>query len=512
MAKDPVPVVVASELDTASTARVIGRSFTFRLVAQILSALANVARMAVLGNVLAAAGYGQYAFYYALVPLLAALSDLGIGAIVTREIARDRASGPRTFGDALIVKGIFSAALLVVVLALTPITIDPAHRMLIVLVTATALIDFSQDVGVWVYRAHDRQDLEALLLIVGQVIWLGGTLLCAAFHAPLAWFLASATVAFVLRAGLGMWIVTRRLYPPVFAPDADRLRRLAREGLPFGLAMFAVVLYGRVGVLMLQAFATSSEVAFFNVGYMLSQPLGFISSAFNVSAFPSLSRAWTLGPAAVRPMLRRAVKFQFLASLPIAVGLAVLAPRVVGLLLPGEDFQRATPALQVIAIGLPLIFLNLMARYVLTAFDQQRAYLVSILVGLGANVVLGLFWIDPFGAAGASAALVGGELAVFAVCQRSLHSLLTVKDLALESVRPLAATAIMGIAVFLLRDTHLAIVTTAGMIVYGFALVLVRALTPEERHMVRTVAASFHLPGSASRRPDRAETARSIQP
>ena len=77
-------------LNASATARVIGRSFSFRLAAQVLSALINVAGMAVLGNALAAQGYGDYAFYYALVPLIAALSDLGIGAIVTREIARDR--------------------------------------------------------------------------------------------------------------------------------------------------------------------------------------------------------------------------------------------------------------------------------------------------------------------------------------------------------------------------------------------------------------------------------------
>ena len=76
----------APALDTPTTARVIGRSFSFRLAAQILSALVNVAGMAVLGNTLAAEGYGTYAFYYALVPLIAALSDLGIGAIVTHEL------------------------------------------------------------------------------------------------------------------------------------------------------------------------------------------------------------------------------------------------------------------------------------------------------------------------------------------------------------------------------------------------------------------------------------------
>ena len=503
----------AEALDPPATARVIGRSFSFRLVAQILSALVNVAGMAVLGNTLAAAGYGDYAFYYALVPLLAALSDLGIGAIVTREIARDRPSGPRLFGDALLLKGVVSAALLVLVATAAPLTLDPAHRLLVIVVAATALVDFSQDVSVWVFRAHDRQDLEALLLMVSQIVWLAGIVTCAAVHSPLVWFLGSAGLAFVLRTVLGLWIVTGRIDRPAFAPQWDRLRRLAREGLPFGLAMFTVVLYGRAGVFMLKAMATSSDVAFFNVAYMLSQPLGFVSSAFNVSAFPSLSRAWTLGPAAVRPMLRRAVKFQFLAALPLGAGLFLLAPRVVHLLLKGADFRHAALALEVMSVGLPLIFLNLMSRYVLTAFDRQRAYLLGILVGLAVNVGVGFLAIPRFGAAGACGALVAGELAVFIVCQRSLASLLAFPDMLLEVGKPLAATAAMSAALFLMRSASLALVIATGVLAYAVALLVVRAFSPDELRVLKAVAHSFHVPGTGPRSPREAtEPVRSARP
>ena len=512
MARSFTPGDGGEVLDPPATARVIGRSFSFRLAAQILSALVNVAGMAVLGNTLAAQGYGEYAFYYALVPLIAALSDLGIGAIVTREIARDRASGPRHFGDALIVKGIVSAFLLLGVLLAAPLTLDPAHRLLVIVVAATALIDFSQDVGVWIFRAHDRQDLEALLLMVSQLVWLAGIVWCAWIHAPLSWFLGTAAAAFLIRTALGFWIVTRKLYGPVFAPQWARLRHLMREGLPFGLAMFAVVLYGRAGVLLLKAMATSSDVAYFNVGYMLSQPLGFVSSAFNVSAFPSLSRAWALGPAAVRPMLRRAVKFQFLAALPLGTGLFFLAPRIVPLLLKGEDFHRAALAIQVMSVGMPLIFLNLMSRYVLTAFDRQRAYLTAILVGLAVNVGLGLAAIPRFGAAGACGALIGGELAVFVVCQRSLAPLLALRDLLREVARPLAAAAAMGAVVYLLRGANLAVVTLLGALVYLLALLAVRAFSSDELRMLRAVAHSFRVPGTGPRSPREVEPVRSLRP
>jgi O-antigen/teichoic acid export membrane protein len=94
------------------SATVIGRGFSFRLGTQAVSAIINVANMVMLGGYLAAQGYGQYAFYYALVPLIAAMSDLGVGVIITREVARDRTLGPRLLGDAILLKAAVSVVLL----------------------------------------------------------------------------------------------------------------------------------------------------------------------------------------------------------------------------------------------------------------------------------------------------------------------------------------------------------------------------------------------------------------
>src|SRR5204863_1444980 len=144
-----------------------GRGFSFRLGAQAISALINVAGVVLLGGYLAAEGYGQYAFYYALVPLVAALSDLGVGVIVTRDVARERAQGARLLGDALIIKGAVSVVLLLAVVLAAPCLLEPAPALLMILLTAAGLADISQDVGVWLFRALDRQYLVGLVYLVG---------------------------------------------------------------------------------------------------------------------------------------------------------------------------------------------------------------------------------------------------------------------------------------------------------------------------------------------------------
>ncbi|MGH7740976.1 MAG: polysaccharide biosynthesis C-terminal domain-containing protein, partial [Candidatus Eiseniibacteriota bacterium] len=347
----------------------------------------------------------------------------------------------------------------------------------------------------WVFRAHDRQDIEALLLLISQVAWLAGILVCAALHAPLALAIASASGAFLLRSAVSAVLVRRILYRPSFQPDWARMRGLIAEGLPFGLAVFAVVLYGRAGVLLLKALSGDADVAYFNIGYMLSQPLGFISSAFSVSAFPSLSRGAQAGADGVRPVLRSAVKFQFLAALPISVGLFLLSRRVVPLLLHRGSFERAGIALSVMSLGLTLIFLNLMSRYVLAAVDQQRAYLRAILVGLAVNAAISALTIRAYGYIGACVGLLAGEAAVLLVCQHALAQFAPRLELAREGVRPLIAALAMGAVVYLLRDSSLALVVPAGAAVYVAATFALRTFSSDELRVMRRVYASFHLPG-----------------
>jgi O-antigen/teichoic acid export membrane protein len=494
------------------TSTVVGRSFSFRLGSQCLSALINVAGMVVLGNYLAAEGYGEYAFYYALVPLIASLSDLGVGVIITREVARDKGMGARYLGDALMIKAVTGAAMLAVVLVTAPLVLAPAAALLVCLVAATAIIDYSQDVGMWTFRAHDRQDLEALLLMVSQGIWLTGILLCAWLKAPLPLVLASATLAFAIRLAVGAWLVSRRVYRPRFAPDWARLRSLIAEGLPFGFAMFLVVLYGRAGVLLLKGLASDADVGYFNVGYMLSQPLGFISSAFNISAFPSLARAAQRGADAVRPTLRRAVKFQFLIAFPLTVGLVLLAERLIPLLFHSGSFRQSAIALKVIGLGLTLIFLNLMSRYVLAALNEQRAYLRAIITGLVVNVGTSAALIPSIGFMGACVGLLAGELAVLFGCQWTLRRYLAFGDLLREAGRPLVAALGMGVVVFLLRPLNVFLLPVLGAIVYATLLLLVRALTADELDILRRVYVSFRLPGSAHLARRRAATLEPIHP
>ncbi len=473
----------------------IGRNVSFRLASQAASALINVAGMILLGNALGARAYGEYAFYYALIQLVAAISDAGVGTIVTREIARHPEHGGRILGDALLLKGAIAAVILVAGLAAWGV-LDAPRAALLTIVAVTALIDLGQDASIWALRAHERQDLEALLLLLSQLVWLLGLAAGVALGAGLPALLGAATLGFAVRLATGAVIVARRFHRPVFRPDPARLRRLLVQGLPLGAALFGVVLYGRVGLLALKALGTPSDLGYFQVAYMLSQPLGFAASGIAIAVLPDLSRRALEESDAVRRMLRATIKALFLLAFPLTVALLLLAGPILALLFPGRAFARAAEGLQIMSLGLTFIFLNLMSRYLLAGLDRQRHYLMAVLAGLVANVLLCVALVPRWGCLGACAAYVGAELVIGIVCQRALARDVPLREIARVAARPLLAALGAGLVVGALRTTPLALAGAAGGAAYLALLIALGTFSRDERRVLRGVWVSI---GTVSR-------------
>jgi len=489
-AADPAPAGAAAAPVLSESARV-GRNTAFRAVAQAVSALVNVAGMVMLGNGLSAAGYGEYAYWYALIPLVASVCDLGAGVIVTREMVRDRASAARVLGDGVLLRALVGGALLLGAAA-SGLVLGAQQQLLLALVTLAAVLDFSQDAAVWAFRARDRLDLESALLLVSQFAWLGGIAAALALGGSLPSLIGAAVAAFLLRTLVGALMLVRLGLVPRITFDASRLRALVAEGWPVGLALLLVVVYGRVGVFLLKALSTPVDVACFNVSYLLSQPFGFLASALSMAAFPAFARRRGREALDLAGPMRAALKYQLVVAIPIGAGLFLLSNALVPLLFHhGKGYGGAVAALRVLSLAVPFVFLNLHARYLLAAIDRQRVYLTAVCVGLAANVIGCALTARAFGALGAAWTFVGAEALVFVVCQSSLAAEVPITALLAQAWRPLVAALLMGLAVHEVARAGLVAELAAGAVTYVAAIVVMRTLTREEWAVLRGVLASF---------------------
>lgn len=496
----PMATAVTAPLNVAR----VGRNTLYRVAAQAVSAVINVTGMMLLGGQLSAAGYGEYVFWYALVPLFASVADLGAGVIVTGAIARAPHDTRRLLGDALLVRAAVAVVVLLVIAAAVWPVLGAARGLLLLCVAAAALMDFSQDAAVWASRARERLDVEAVFLLVSQLAWLAGIAVALHAGAGLPVLIGTAAAAFALRmlAG-GLWLARTGLLPR-FVLDRTRLVALVIEGWPVAMSLFLVVLYGRAGVFALQAWSSASEVACFNVAYLLAQPLGFVASALAMSVFPSVARIADTDTAGLQRMLRAANKFQYIVACPLAAGLSITAARVVPLFFPaGAGFERAAAGLAVIALSLPFVFMNLQSRYLLAALGRQRTYLIAVAIGLAVNVAGCALFVRSHGAVGAAWTFVVAEAVVFGICQFAARAYFGDTGAATEAARPFAAAAVMAAVAVSLGPVPLALAIAVGAVTYAAALVLTGAWGASESQSLYRVFTSFRAvraPHASARR------------
>jgi O-antigen/teichoic acid export membrane protein len=82
----------------------------------------------------------------------------------------------------------------------------------------------------------------------------------------------------------------------------------------------------------------------------------------------------------------------------------------------GDGYAYAAPAFSILALALPLFFLNYALTHQVIGWDGHRAYLAIVTLALAANVAANVLFIPSLGLAGAAIATVVTEAVVTAGC------------------------------------------------------------------------------------------------
>jgi O-antigen/teichoic acid export membrane protein len=213
---------------------------------------------------------------------------------------------------------------------------------------------------------------------------------------------------------------------------------------------------------------------------LVRKTLVFVMMAINVTAYPVLVRTYEArGPAAARVALERNFLLQLGLGLPAAIGLGVLAPGIVNLLL-GEPFRQEG------AILLPYIVVAALLRCLLTfhltmAFQvvrQTKLMLVPPLITLIIVVPAAIVAMRSFGLLGMALAAISAQVAAYVVTVWLAKRVLDIRILTVDSLKILAAGAVMGGVLVPFRDADgpgvTCLLVAAGGLTYAAMLMLLR--------------------------------------
>jgi O-antigen/teichoic acid export membrane protein len=298
--------------------------------------------------------------------------------------------------------------------------------------------------------------------------------------------LAGAAIVTNTATLLILAVLAYRLIWPDLVREGGRLdwtlqRTMLVVSWPVMASTLLQILFPIVNVLLLKPLQGDTAVGWYDAGYKWLNMLVVIPTLFTYAAFPVISRQAAQDRSELQRSYRLAVKLLTMLALPAAVLFTLLATPLVGVLSGSAYLPQGALALRILIWSILFGWINSLTNYVLMALDRQRQVMLASGARVAFAVVGNLLFVKQFGYVASAAIIVSGELLLLALftadLRRHLGSLGWLKLL-----WPVASAGLlMGGAVWAGSLIHPALALLAGVVVYPAALLLLRALTPEER-------------------------------
>jgi O-antigen/teichoic acid export membrane protein len=462
---------------TVGLARVINNS-----VALVLLDLLNKAiPLIVFPRVVRALGpamYGQLGFAAAVAGFFGLLASPGFSTYALREAAKNSERVPFLVRHVLGARVVFAIGAYAL-LGLFTLFFAPrdGQTRLLILLSGLAFVAGSLDTQ-WIFAARSRMSMIAAQGALSQLAY-ASLIVALVRGSGDAWIIPSATLLSLALSTLLIWLPARRQYHiplPEISPLTWRL--FLPICLVMGFASLMSMIYDQIDVVMLKYFrADPAELGTYVASYgLMTMAMSFLPILGQVF-LPLLSGTAGRDRDAEKKYLRWFGNATVGLALPIAVGGFILAVPLTQFIF-GSQYS-----------GSGVLFRWLMLTMItgpaasycgaqLIPNGREKKYLVAVLAGAAANVVLNLFFIPRYGALAAAFTTASSQGIV------ALMNYYFVKDLArpplLAAVAmSVPATCLMAAGLVTTRvlfPVHVLVLVSLGALLYLAVYVLSLAL------------------------------------
>jgi O-antigen/teichoic acid export membrane protein len=445
---------------------------TLVLVAlRVLMPALAIALVLMLSRYLGATGLGRYTLAFSLLYMFNAIAPLGLGAIITRDGARNRDGLGHLLGNAMTLGALTSVLLTLLMAALAyALDYDNETRTAIIILSLAILpctVGMFQDSA---FVALERMDYIAIGTIAEYALKVGVGISLLLIGYGLEAVLIVAIAGRVLGCLISAYLLRRAGLHMRWRLESATLKNLLRLAPTFLCIGIFATLYWRIDIFMLSKLRTVEDVGYYGAAWRILELAMVVPQSLCLSLYPQISAAALRDLNRLRQIGRGAMRYLLAISLPAAVGIMLLAQPILTLLY-GPEFGAAAPALRILILTLvPYVIVRYHA-YVLVGADHQRIDLMLNIAMSMVNIVLNLVLIPRYSYLGAAIATFI-SICVYGLLQYGylMHKLPgRAAPLAVPPI-VLAACAIMTLGVWALRDLNLVVVIAAGALLYGGCL------------------------------------------
>lgn len=367
-------------------------------------------------RILAPVGEGSYAFVIAVYGFFEVVVRFGLGTLLTRDVAQNKADAGRYLANVLALRVLLWLISLPVLVLVAGVyarsgNLTGQEAQALALFAAALLFASVADSISSVFMAYEKMEYPAGIAtaIATAKVALGALVLLPPFSAG---FVGLAAVSLLMNIvqSLWLWIVLRRQIPfPLGGLDRTLQKAMLIASYPLMLNHLLASIFWRIDLWLLKPLAGTASVGIYSAGVKYLDGFNVIPSYFTLAIFPLMSRYAKDSHESLVRAYQLAIRLLVMVALPIAILVTVLATPLIRILGGAAFLPDSAIALTLLIWSIPVGFVNSVTQYVLIAVGQQRFLTRAFLIGVTFNVVANLVMIPRYGFAGAAVVTILSE-------------------------------------------------------------------------------------------------------
>jgi O-antigen/teichoic acid export membrane protein len=355
-----------------------------------------------LARYLGATQLGEFGGLYAYLGLYGWLTTFGLDTILARQVAQNRGQA-----GSILLTGVCLSAGLAVVATVIALVLAPTFgysvllRPLLVFASVDILLLTPLRMPGIVFQVDLRQWYGVGINLVRQFVWLLALILLAAEHASLLWIIVGRSFCAVLEVALIFVAIRRKSFlAGPWRVLSSEAKAYLSFGFPVAMSTLAVGIYHRIDQVMLHNMASDQVLGNYVASVRLTELVSLFPIAVMTSMFPILAQS-----AGKEALFRQYLRLSFRSLMAIVFGVCVFVTLFSGSIVRmayGAKFAPAAPLLAVLIWSEVPVFFGVVMSNGLVAANLQNYLPLSTGVGAAVNIVLNLYAIPRWGAAGSA--------------------------------------------------------------------------------------------------------------
>ncbi len=394
---------------------VIARKIAFNIaVSSIVKVLSTALALVSIGFItryLGKEGFGNYATVLAFLSFFAAIADLGLYQISTREISRPGADEKKIIGNIFSLR-LVSATLVVVASPLVAMLFDYPQEVKkgIVIVAASFLFSSGYQILNGVFQKNLAMHKVALSELAGKCMQTVIIITAVKSDLGFGWIISSLLFYMALTS-VAVFLFSRRYVQFKMELDLGYWKKFLKESMPLGAAAIITFAYFKTDTILLSIMKNSADVGIYNAAYKVLENITFFPAMIIGLVMPIMSYSIFSDPEKFKNIADKTFKVFAVLVVPLVVGTLFLADGIIRLI-GGGGFGESATVLRILVFALGLIFFGHFFNAVLIVSNLQRKMMSILAIAAAVNIVLNILLIPKFSYLAAAYVSVLTELIV----------------------------------------------------------------------------------------------------